>query len=349
MSDDHDIPADEAPEDAPGGFSLTDADELGATGAPRLVEALADLRSWRAESEHEIGRNLEEIEREDKRLRDTIAEVERQLVALQSIRDEVNTRAAGLNAEEATRSHELMVAALADDRRLLATRSAALEHVRTQARAEAQSMLEDPDLAETVAEFTRYTELEASLASLPESYRHAIVAHHDQVKRRLAPVFETAAAREVKVNLPGVTVGVVACLEQTDGRPESLTLVLPVPAELYTDPQSGDALGTVLALRMVELASRLVALLGADAAPITYRELGDCLTIEVWLGDHELTDDARFKAETLIEQGRTLSGDLSAARVHPHLVWLDPDVLAAGAIEVHAVAVPATPPAEEGA
>ena len=340
MSDDHDIAAAEAPEDAPSGFSLTGEDDMGATGAPRLVEALADLRSWRAEAEHEIGRNLEEIQREDKRLRDRVQEIERQLVALESMRAEVRERADALDGEEASRSHELMVSSLADDKRLLATRSSALEHARREVRAEAEALLADPELAETVAEYERYTELEAGLASLPESYRHAIVAHHEQVKRRLAPVFEKAAAKDVVVNLPGVSVGIVACLESTDGQPESLTLVLPVDRELYTDwAERGDELGTVLALRMVELATKLVAALGADAAPLTYRELGDCLTIEIWLADHELADDPRFKLEALLEQGRGVPGDLGASRVHLHLIWLDAEVLAAGDVEVEAVAV----------
>lgn len=347
MSDDHDIAAAEAPEDAPSGFSLTAEDDMGATGAPRLVEALADLRSWRAEAEHEIGRNLEEIEREDKRLRDRVQEIERQLVALDSMRAEVRERADALDGEEATRSHDVMVSALADDKRLLATRSAALEHARREVRAEAEALLEDPDLVETVKEYERYTELEAGLASLPESYRHAIVAHHDQVKRRLAPVFEKAAARGVRVNLPGVTVGIVACLESRDGHPESLTLVLPVDHQLYADwSDRGDELGTVLALRMVELATKLVAAVGADAAPLTYRELADCLTIEIWLADHELGDDPRFKLEALLEQGRGVPGDLQAAKVHLHLVWLDAEVLAAGDVEVEAVAVRAV--SEEG-
>jgi hypothetical protein len=292
--------------------------------------AMAGVSQWRREAESLLEHRMSEIDREEERIRDAIARLQKELEALDGLRDEVRGEGAALDREQTERAHQAMLDGLGRDRDQLAGRAVALAEAREARHAEAAASLDDPEVAELVAEYERFSELEGTLDALPESYRLAIQAHHEAVTRRLVPLFEKFAAADLSLDAPECQISLVACLEddEDDGSPESLTFLLPVDAGVYARWADRDEdLPARLGYRVVALATRLAKTLGIPDAPLTWREHEELLSVQLWLGDDEIAANIAEAAEAAVaeELGRR-ADHLAAAKVKVGLVWVDPDV-----------------------
>jgi len=295
-----------------------------------LNRALQGVAQWRDEARNVVQAKLAECDREERRLRETIRSLERELEAVLTLRDEIRGGLGDLDREQSERDHAALLASLREDQAQLTERSAALADAHAEMHAVAEDMLADPDLAPTVAEYERFTELEGTLSALPAGYRHAILAHHEAVRRRLAPIFLLAEAQEATLDdHPPAPVSLVASLETLDGRPESLVFLLPVGSDRYTAwGQATEDLGTRMAYRAVAVAARVAAALGVADAPLSYRDFEGYLSIQLWLGDHEIgaliaTEVERLAAEEFGDRAL----HIRAAGVEVQIAWVHPDVL----------------------
>ena len=307
---------------------MSEASEGGAATA--LQRAMDGVGAWRAEVEALIDHRLEEIDREEARIREAIEQLRGELLALDGLRAQVRAEAEGLDQARDERAHQALLEGLAAERDALAGRSVALSSAREAAQEALSAELEDPEIAGFVAEYERYSELEGTLDALPESYRQAIQAHHETVKRRLEPFFARAEAADVTLDAEVLPLSVVACLEDVEGedRPESLTLVLPVDAAVYAGwAERPEDLPARLGYRTVALAARLARTLGAADAPLTWRAHEGFVSVHLWLGDHELSGDVRAAAEAEAEATYGAADQLAAARVRPALHWVPPEIL----------------------
>lgn len=296
--------------------------------APRLIAALEAITRWREGQEEEAATQLTEVDAEEARLREGILAIERQIDALDELRGQIRERTESLDSQEIGRSYGAVVDALQADRDLTADRAKLVGHRARENREKAEAMLQDAELSRAVDEFEKFRDLEAGLATLPASYRKAILDHHQQVKRRLAPILALIEGEVEPVDADTVGIAIVASVDVVDDKPESLVLVLPVDADIYNDWEAnGDDVAAMLAYRMVAAAAELATRAGVPGAPISYRSFEGKLTVQVWFGKEKVTGDVKELAAEILDRVRVAASELTTARLELYTLWLPPEVL----------------------
>jgi hypothetical protein len=307
--------------------TLEDALNLDAP-APRLIDALEAITAWRESAEEECATQMAEVDAEEARLRDAIAELERQIDALDGLRTDIHGRLSLLDNKEIAKSYRAVVNALVSDRMLLETRSELLVRQRKKNLRAAEELLKDPELAQAIEEYEGFGAVEAQLPTLPPSYRRAIVEHHEQVTRRLQPLIASVNSWGELLPEAPQSVALVASIDPAEGEPEALVLVLPVSAAIYNDWGNRDEdLCSLLAYRMVAAASELARQAGVPDAPIAYRSFEGNLTIQIWFGENEVSGNLREMAAGMLDQVKEEAAEYTCARVELYTLWLPPDVL----------------------
>jgi hypothetical protein len=297
------------------------------SATPRLLAALEAISDWREAQEEEAATQLAEVDAEEARLRTAIAELEKQIGALDGLRSEIRGRVTSLDREEIVQSHGALVDALNQDRELIERRSDLLQQAKEAATHRAEALLDDPDLADAVREFEGFQKMTATLSTLPPSYRKAIEDHHVAVKRRLQPLLDLIEGPVQKLDEPMEPVSIVASVEPMEGPPQALALVVPVAADVYnTWPEHDDDLCAQLAYRVVAAAAQMAAAVGAPDAPISYRPFEGSLVVQIWLGDHEVEGDLRELATGMLDV-HDQAPAFASARLEFYALWLPPDVL----------------------
>lgn len=296
--------------------------------APRLIDALEAITAWRESAEEECATQLAEVDAEDARLRDAIAELERQIDALNGLRGHIGDRLKFLDSKEIAKSYRAVVNALTNDRMLLETRSELLMRQRKSNLRAADELLKDPDIAQAVEEYDGFGAVRAQLPTLPPSYRRAIIEHHEAVARRLQPLINSVNGWGEPLPEAPQSVALVASIDPAEGPPEALVLVLPVAATLYNDWSRRDEdLCALLAYRMVAAASELARQAGVPDAPIAYRSFEGNLTVQIWFGENEVQGNLREMAAGMLDQVKQEATEYTCARVELYTLWLPPDVL----------------------
>ena len=298
------------------------------SAAPRLIAALEAITRWRESSEEEAATQLSEVDAEEARLREGIKALERQIDALEDLRGQIRGRIDQLDGQEIAKSYAAVVQSLQQDRDLTDQRAKLVAQRVRDDRAKAEGMLEDPELARAIDEFERFRDMESGLGSLPASYRRAILDHHQQVKRRLAPVLALLEGPPEPVDAPTQGIAIVASVDLVEDKPESLVLVLPVDADIYNSwEERGEDISVQLAYRMVAAAAELANRAGVPAAPISYRSFEGKLTVQVWFGEAKVSGDVKELAAEILDQVRFDASELSVACLELYTLWLPPDVL----------------------
>lgn len=299
-----------------------------ADNTPALLKALAQVAQWREQAEASATHQMAELDSEEARVTAAIHDLRRRLTVLERRRGELRDATQRLEEEEIRRSHDAVLAALRQDQEVLNHRSEQLRALQAAARARADELLQNADIQSALRDYESFAEVEATLSGLPPSYRRAILAHHDQVRRQLEPLFNELTGANASLNMAQATVSVVAALEPATGPAEALALVTPVPAELYTgwDGRPMD-LPAALAYRLVAAVAELAARLGVPDAPISYRPFEGYLAIQLWLGRQPLRGDVREVATAVLERVRTKATDMASAQLDVLVMWLPSEVL----------------------
>ena len=89
--------------------------------------------------------------------------------------------------------------------------------------------LQGSAMAPLLEEYDQFVETVApNLQSLPDSYRNAVVQHHERITARLAEHLRSVAAMPQPVNAERCEVELVYAVDAPEGRDELLMVVVPV-------------------------------------------------------------------------------------------------------------------------
>jgi Tfp pilus assembly protein PilO len=297
---------------------------------PKLVMALEDIVRWRQESDADADREHNEITEEQARLDREITERQQSLAALATRKSEVEGDKEALPAEQLQRRREVVLKNLAGDRGLLAARGSLYgDQVKARER-RVQDLIEKPQYNKLVTEYEEFQDVEMGLASLPKTYRQAILAHHSTVKAELAPVFDAMSAEIEPVDAQGIGVAIVGSIDAPDGAPpEALAIIIPTPFEACSKwSERAEDLASLIAYRVISCVGKMLHELGAADAPFQYAEYENALAIQVWLGDSEIKGNIARVLDDLIDEVNGKSAEFEAGRLRLEMVWVDPEVVA---------------------
>ncbi len=295
---------------------------------PKLRADLDAIAAWRTERTAGYDDRIQEIAEEDERLQERLAEIKERLAELTEKRQTLQEEFRSVPEEVSRRSHEALLEALEADRLLLEARAAALTECEQENRAALEKRFEEPEIAAALEEYDKFKEVEPVLGSLPPSYRQVVLDHHAQLKERLAPIFELAQAPPDALDVDSAPLGLVASVDLVEDRPTAFALFLPVDYQVYrgwADRQ--EDLASKLAYRIVSVVASALEELGASDAPLVYHDFHGCLSIQVWLDDHELEGDVQQTVEAATATVLGEAGEVALAKLVVQLVWVDPSVI----------------------
>ncbi|GEM_PF-1077719 len=296
-----------------------------------LAEHLSQVATWKQEQLEEnrvaMGLATEELTMLQAQLTDLtgrIESLEHRRGTLQDVPDAIDRKVHG-------ERHRAVLASLHADQELLSTRAADLGQARSRMlRQLEESLTQDPELHEMVQEYERFCEVETQLENLPESYRKAILQHHDTVRRRLEPVMRTAEGADAAIDDPVQTVSVVLSADPEDGDPTALVMLVPIPVDVHTRwRERPEDLASELTYRLYAAACAVSAKVGVPDAPISCRPFEGHLAIQVWFGSGSVAGNVRQEVEAELADLRKNAAELRSAKLELAATWVPPEALTA--------------------
>ncbi len=297
-------------------------------GRPKLVAELASIEQWRLERADAYDKNLVELAAKEQELREQLAQLQQTLQENADKQAEVKGEAQHLPGEVVRRSHQALLDALAADKDLVDARATALQEVRELALVELQDRLEEPDTAAAIEEYEKFREVEPVLGSLPPSYRQVVMNHHEELKTKLAPLFELASGPTEPLEVDEATAVLVASIDIVDGKPAAFALFLPVDFQVYRGwADRPEDLSAQLAYRVVSGVSRALDKLGAPDAPVVYQDFNGCISIQVWLDDHDLEADVAGTIAENLRAALAEAPECEQAKLAFEVAWVEPGII----------------------
>ena len=295
---------------------------------PKLILELETIEQWRLEQAGTYEKNLVDLASEEQKLREQLAELQRTLEGNADRQRQLEGEQQELPTEVVRRSHQALLDAIEADRALVEARSAALQEVRELSMVELQDKLEEPEMAAAIEEYEKFREVEPVLGSLPPSYRQVVMDHHEALKTKLAPLFDLAAGPKEPLDLEPVTAVLVASIDVVDDRPAAFALFLPVDFQIYRAwADRPEDLAAQVAYRVVSGVSTALDQLGAPDAPVVYQDFHGCISIQVWLDDHELEGGAGETIAASLTLALSAAPECAQVKLGFEVAWVDPQVI----------------------
>ena len=295
---------------------------------PKLIAELESIEQWRNEQAEAYDTSLVDLAAEEQKLREQITELQESLEGNADKQSQIKGELHGLPTEVVRRAHQALLAALEADRAMVDARSAALQEVRELAMVELQDRLEEPETAAAIEEYEKFREVEPVLGSLPPSYRQVVMDHHEALKTKLAPLFELAAGPKDPLELDPAKAVLVASIDVVDDRPAAFALFLPVDFQVYRAwADRPEDLAAQVAYRVVSGVSAALETLGAPDAPVVYQDFEGCISIQVWLDDHELEGKVTDTIAGALMGALDAAPECAQVQLGFELAWVDPQVI----------------------
>jgi len=295
---------------------------------PLLKRELGAIERWRSEQAEALDKTLVSLAAEEQELRERLAALQRSIESNAERQREIKREVASLPRQVVDRAHQALLDALKQDRGVVEARSNALQEVRELALLQLEEQLQEPEMAAAIEEFEKFREVEPVLGSLPPSYRQVVMDHHARLKARLAPLFAFAEGPREALDLEPATVMLAASLEAAEGRASAFALFLPIDHQVYRAwADRPEDLAAQLAYRIVAGVSRALERLGAPDAPVVYQDYSGCISIQVWLDDHDVEADVAAVVEESLVAGLAQAPELAQVRLGVQVAWVAPEIV----------------------
>lgn len=207
------------------------------TAMPRSVaNALEDVARWKSDVAQKSRKELTEVDQEIENIKTAMANLQKQLEALQVNRVDIAAKADSASGEEGSKAYNAVFSTMAEQMESLRARAQAIAAAEATRNAALNDALRDPAVAALMTEYAQFkASVEPTLAALPESYRGVILAHHQGVSEKLRTSLEKANGTVTPIDGPLLQVDAVFAVDAPEGSPEVLMFVLPVHEQVGTE------------------------------------------------------------------------------------------------------------------
>lgn len=235
-----------------------------------VAEALTELARWRADEEARRKAERVEVDQELENLRAALENLQGQIVALEKFRSELAARDEGLTTLEISRGYEAVLRGLTDQSSRVVERAALLQRAEQERSDRVLTDIAQSDVASFFEEYRQFrTVVEPTLAALPESYRTAIVQHHEQLAARLREHVSGLFSEPTSLETEPLDIEVVYGIDAPDGDPELLIAILPVQDVVHTEwVHRDDDLQTTIAARTLQSVYTALREVGLEGAQV---------------------------------------------------------------------------------
>jgi hypothetical protein len=289
-----------------------------------VTTSIDEVGKWRTGEETRYKGEIEEIDRDIAGIRAAMTNLTERLAAQETVRRDLDTQARTVANSVTARTYQAVFAALAEQAASLSDRAGVVAAAEFQRNANLEASLK----ANAGSLFEEYRQFKATveptLGALPESYRKVLMAHHDELSRKVRELVDAAFASVEPLAAEPLALDVVWAIDAPEGTPDLLVVVVPADEGVATAwADRGDDAELWLAARVVQaLTETLLAAGLSGVRPALGGHLG-LLAIEVDLAGAKPDFGAKLQAAlTRILGGASELADARIA-VTPRQVEMD--------------------------
>ncbi len=293
-----------------------------------LSVAIDQVQQWQSREETQANKRLHELKARQRSLESEIAELQRELVDNHEEQNSRQHRLDTLPEEVLERTRDAIFRGLQNCEQLLDKRNHQYLEQLDLREERVKRLISAPDISKKISEFEQFQLQKEDLLTLPESYQSAILSHHEQVKIDLQPVFNAMNAPLDCLKESESSVGVVVCLEEDDGRPVALAVILPVKFDVYQNwSELREGVSVQLAFRMLSAISTTLSTLEISDAQIHFEDVDGLLSIQVLLEEVDVKGDIKNVFSAELESQKKLAVEMRVVRLSLDSLWVSSDVL----------------------
>ncbi len=247
-----------------------------------LTEALEEVARWRVDELARHAAELAETDQEISSLKAAIVNLEQQLAARERSRQDLMDRLPSVDATEVGRRYHAVFSALSQQAAAVSERSGRILDAARDREARLADTLANGAMAEAYEEYAQFkTQVEPTLKALPESYRRALLGHHEQVSAKVKKAVDEALAVPVAIDAETLTIDVVYAVDAPEGHPEVMMVVCPILESAVSRwNERGDTLELHLAARVTQAVYLGLTEAGLGNARVTTGAHRDLLVLE---------------------------------------------------------------------
>ena len=289
------------------------------------------VKDWKKNRENELSTQISDAIKRKKQLENDIRKLQKQFEEMVVLEETLQAQQTQIEVEELQRLQQGLTQGLQTSKEVLEQRNAVLQQSRKIRQDRVDSIVQESQYKELIAEYQQFQKSQEQLQQLPVSYRQAILQHHANVRQQLQPIFLATTQPLVKTEKPSISVGLVASVEPNFTEPEAMAIVLPVPFTVYTHPVAGeDSLVQVLSYRCCAAITAALKRVGLKQVSFHFEDFQGLLSIQLWLNKQKPSGDIKQALFLEIEKMRQQSSELRATNVHVDVSWVDPALFGSG-------------------
>ena len=293
-----------------------------------LSVAIEQVQQWRSREETQANKRLHELKMRQRTLESEISDLQRELGDNHEEQKSREHRLFTLPDEVLERTRDAIFRGLHNCAQLFDERNTKYLEQLDIREERVKRLISAPDISKKISEYEQFQLQKEDLGTLPESYQSAIWAHHNQVKNDLQPVFNAMNAPLDCLKENESSIGLVMCLEEEEGRPIALAVILPVQFSVYHHwHEHREGVAMHLMYRVLSAISSTLHTLGIIDAQIEFEEIEGLLSIQVLLEDIEFTGDIKGTFSVELESQKKLAVEMRVVRLSLDLLWVSSDVL----------------------
>jgi hypothetical protein len=304
-----------------------DALPHGEQAAHDLGSILRHVRTWRREADEAHAKQLHEVDDEILRLREAIENLQRELTALSSFRDDLANKRRSLAREQSQRAHERIFEVLGRQSTALEERATLATEAEASRAALIQERINASDKAAAIAEYKKFEADLPALDALPASYRDVLKAHHQAQGEQLRAFIQQLDPGLSQLDAPPLALDVVYTVDQIEGEPELVSIVMPIDETVHSAWRDRpEDLQLVVAARVVQAVYETAHALGLSRSHAMYGGHRGLLAVELeFPRGHE--QDLAGLVQASIDQVLSTAPELAAAKITARAALVPVDFL----------------------
>lgn len=293
-----------------------------------IRNSLDETLRWRQNEEERFERKEKSLEREEKDLQAELLVLNEKIASVQKQVTETKNARAQLSLQEINRKRQIIFSGLQAENQLLKERTVEYNKIEQQQNKNLQNMLSIPEIAKKVEEYEDFLDKEEALSQLPESYRKAILAHHEFVRKDLEPVFAAMNSALPRSELPQVAITIQVF---TDPLPDEeiteLVVILPVLFSRFSHWHDGEtSLEDMLLFRINGALAGILKKVGMPNFVIQEEDFDGYMLLHLSITS-ELTGDIQMALQSEITRINKHASEFQVAQLQLDPIFLPSELI----------------------
>jgi chromosome segregation ATPase len=215
-----------------------------------LLDNLEQVSDWKIKKIQDLDAQIEQATQEEDKLQRDIKSLQERLLQSKEKKAKATEEKEKVAEEEKEHLWNGIAKGLEEATKLIGERNDIFSNLKKARANQIEQLLKQPKFQERVDEYEQFQATKHELEKLPKSYQDAILKHHEQVERDLAPIFRAFSEPLPSAKEQKRIFGFVASVSPSFENLQTIVIIIPVPFSTYKKPSISEDLNQVIAYRV---------------------------------------------------------------------------------------------------